>query len=265
MTLSTVEIIAHRGSGRGRILPHAPPENTLAGFEYAWSPGVNADAAEVDIRVTRDGHVVAMHDATLRRTTDGRGRVADHSLRELRRLDAGRWKNEAFAGTRVPLLEEIVSGLPAGKRLYIEIKGGPHTIPRLASVLAACGKPARQLPILAFGLECIRLAKRALPGHECYLVTAFRGRMAFLDPLIRRAMAAGLAGLDVRYPVSRALLGCLRDSGLKSLVWTVNRTQAARRMAVYGAGGITTDRPAAIRAALQADTPPSGGPAARQR
>jgi glycerophosphoryl diester phosphodiesterase len=248
-----VEVIAHRGSGRGRLQPHAPPENTLLAFAYAFSTEGNADAAEVDIRLTRDGHVVAIHDATLRRTTDGRGRVADYTWRELRRLDAGRWKGQAFAGTRIPLLEEIIAAVPPGKRLYIEPKGGPHTIPRLASVLAACGKPARQLPIIAFGMESIRLAKRSLPEHECYLVTALRGRIAFLDRLIHRVRAAGADGVDARYPVSRVFLRRLRESGLKSLVWTVNRPQGARRLAAYGVKGITTDRPSVIRAALTAD------------
>ncbi len=259
-TAGAFEIIAHRGSGRGRVQPHAPPENTLAAFAYAWSPEVDADAAEVDVRITRDGRLVAMHDATLRRTTDGRGRVAERTWRELRRLDAGRWKGEAYAGTRVPLLEEILSDLPAGKRLYIEIKSGPHTVPRLAAVLARCGTPARQLPIIAFGTECIRLAKRVLPEHDCYLVTTFRGRMAFPEPLIRRVRAAGLDGVDARYPASRLLLRRLRENGLKSLVWTVNRAEGARRMLAYGAGGITTDRPAALRAALKTAHTETAGP-----
>ncbi len=214
---------------------------------------MNADAAEVDVRVTRDGHVVAMHDATLRRTTDGRGRVADHTWRELRRLDAGSWKGAAWEGIRVPLLEEILALLPRGKRLYIEIKSGPHSVPRLASVLARCGKAPRYLPIIAFGTECIRAAKRALPEHECYLVTTFRGRAGFVDPLVRRVRAAGLDGIDARYPVSREFLRRVKESGLRTLVWTVNRTEAARRAAHYGVGGITTDRPLVIRAALGLD------------
>jgi glycerophosphoryl diester phosphodiesterase len=247
-----VEIIAHRGSGRGRVQRQAPPENTLAAFGFAWSPEVNADAAEVDVRLTRDGHLVAMHDATLRRTTDGRGRVADYTWRELRRLDAGSWKGAAWEGTRIPLLEEIIAGMPRGKRLYIELKSGPHAVPRLAAVLARCGRAARYLPVIGFGTECVRLAKRALPDHECYLVTTFRGRIGFVNGLIRRVKAAGLDGIDARYPVSREFLSQIRENGLKSLVWTINRVESARRAARNGVGGITTDRPQAIQSALRA-------------
>ncbi len=245
-----MEIIAHRGSGRGWKQPGAPPENTLPAFAYAWSPEVDADAAELDVHLSRDGELIVIHDATLSRTTNGRGRVAEHTLAELRALDAGTWKHERYAGTRLPLLEEVIAMLPAGKRLFIEIKSGAYTVPTLAAVLARCGKPARQLPVIGFGMRTMAAARRALPAHECYVVTTFRGRAAFANALIRRVKAAGLDGIDCRYPVSRALLGRIADNGLKCVVWTVNSIAGARRLARFGACGITTDIPRLVREAL---------------
>lgn len=74
-------VIAHRGASGVR------PENTLAAFREAIALGI--DHLECDVRLSRDAHVVVIHDATVDRTTNGRGRVADHTLAELRALDAG--------------------------------------------------------------------------------------------------------------------------------------------------------------------------------
>ncbi len=251
----TVEIIAHRGSGRGWAQLDAPPENTLPAFAHAWSPEVNADAAELDVRLTRDGELVVIHDARVDRTTDGRGRVADLTFAAMRRLDAGSWKG--YPGVRVPALEDVVATVPAGKRLLIEIKSGARAVPRLAQVLARCGKSPGQLAIISFGLRTIVLAKRAMPEHECYLVTALRGRVAFRKALIRRVKERGLDGIDAHYPASKVFLRRIAESGLKSLVWTVNDSAGARRMAARGAGGITTDVPRRVRAALE--RPAAGG------
>ena len=241
-----VEIVAHRGSGRGRVQPDAPPENTLPAFAWAWSPGVDADAAEVDVQQSKDGALVAIHDRRLDRTTDGRGSVSRFTLSELRRLDAGSWKSARYAGTRLPVLEEVIATVPRGKRLFIEIKTGPRIVARLAGVLAASGKAAAQFPIIGFDIHSVALAKRRLPDHECYLVTVFRGA-----DLVRRVKAAGLDGIDVRYPVSGRFLHRLEENGLKCAVWTVNRVERARRLAALGVHSITTDVPLRVRAALK--------------
>jgi hypothetical protein len=91
-------VVGHRG-----LLRHAP-ENTLAGFAACLELGLGF---ELDVRRTRDGHLVCLHDPDVRRTTGGQGVVADLTLAELRRLDAGSWFAAAFAGQRVPALEEV--------------------------------------------------------------------------------------------------------------------------------------------------------------
>ena len=107
-------IVAHRGY-RGLY-----PENTLAAFEGAITAG--ADMIELDVCLTRDRVPVVIHDKTLYRTTDGKGLVSEHSLSELKELDAGSWFSAEFKGEAIPTLEELLQ-LVRGKILVnIEIK-----------------------------------------------------------------------------------------------------------------------------------------------
>src|SRR5512135_1831254 len=108
-------VIAHRGSSA------SAPENTLAAFQLAVEQ--EADAIELDVDLTRDGHVVVMHDATIDRTTDGHGRVTELTLAEIRGVDAGAWKAAAFDGERVPLLEEVFEAMGQRVLINVEIKG----------------------------------------------------------------------------------------------------------------------------------------------
>jgi glycerophosphoryl diester phosphodiesterase len=109
-----VLVIAHRGfSG-------AAPENTLASFKKAMEAG--SDMMELDVRFSKDGQVVVMHDDTLDRTTNGRGKVADYTLKELKQFDAGSWFAPQFAGEQIPTLIEVLK-LAKGKiPVNIEIK-----------------------------------------------------------------------------------------------------------------------------------------------
>src|SRR4051812_14225441 len=95
------EAIGHRGSGKDR------PENTVARRRRAAEAGTHA--AEVDVRTTKDGALVCLHDAGLSRTTDGAGRVRDMTLAEVKTLDAGTKFDKKYAGERVPTLREVLT------------------------------------------------------------------------------------------------------------------------------------------------------------
>ena len=108
-------VIAHRGASG-----HAP-ENTLAAFERAVQLG--AGFIETDLHLTRDARFVAIHDATLERTTKARGNVHDFTLAELRKLDAGMWFDREFMGQRIPTLEEVLQfGKEHDVIFYLEVK-----------------------------------------------------------------------------------------------------------------------------------------------
>jgi glycerophosphoryl diester phosphodiesterase len=108
--------IAHRGY-RARY-----PENTLIAFEAALDAGVQM--IELDVVLSRDRKLVVIHDATLERTTNGEGAVSDHTLEQLKQLDAGGWFHPRFAGERLPELSEVLDLLDGQVLINIEIK--PH-------------------------------------------------------------------------------------------------------------------------------------------
>jgi glycerophosphoryl diester phosphodiesterase len=97
-SVSVPRLVAHRG-----LFRHAP-ENTLAAFAACLELRLGF---ELDVRRSNDGHLVVLHDATLDRTTSGKGKVADHTLVQLKLLDAGRWFDRAYAGARIPTLDEV--------------------------------------------------------------------------------------------------------------------------------------------------------------
>ena len=120
------QVFAHRGARA------VAPENTLPAFARALELG--ADGIELDVQCSADGHLVVMHDFAVDKTTDGTGQVAALTLAELRRLDAGHAFGPAFAGVRVPTLEEVLDLVGNRCRLNIEIKsmdvqGGAEAAP----------------------------------------------------------------------------------------------------------------------------------------
>jgi glycerophosphoryl diester phosphodiesterase len=95
-TVTKPMLVAHRGSSKGA------PENTLAAFDLAWRE--NADAVEGDFYLTKDGAVICLHDGTFKRTAGVNKRPIDLTLKEIKKLDVGRWKNKKFVNETVPTL-----------------------------------------------------------------------------------------------------------------------------------------------------------------
>src|SRR5512140_205883 len=107
-------LVAHRGSSG------TAPENTMAAFRKAIAAGV--DMIELDVRMSKDYHLIVLHDSTVRRTTNGPGRVCGMSLQELKSLDAGSWFGPRFRGEQIPTLREVMELLPARVGLNSEVK-----------------------------------------------------------------------------------------------------------------------------------------------
>ncbi len=112
------------------------PMNTLPAFELAADQG--AQGIELDVHRSRDGYPVIVHDFTVDHSTDGRGRVVDMTLAELKALDAGAWFDARFAGTRVPTLDEVFEAV--GQRLFVnvEIKAETDASDGVEEVVANC-------------------------------------------------------------------------------------------------------------------------------
>jgi glycerophosphoryl diester phosphodiesterase len=248
--LNAMEIIAHRGAS------HDAPENTVAAFQLAWQQ--QADACELDIRLSKDGQVVVIHDDNTKRTTGRDKMVVPQTLEELRSLDAGAWKGKKWRSEKIPTLAEALGTLPDGKRFFIEIKCGPEVLPELARIIEISGKQPRQLPIIAFSYEVAKQAKALLPAHEVSLLYDWKedkdtGKALSSDALIATAKVANLDGLDVKHtgPMNAGFVAKVKSAGLKLYVWTVDDATIARRMAAFGVDGITTNRPEWLRGQLK--------------
>lgn len=126
-------VVGHRGTVK------FAPENTIAAFQKAIELG--ADLVEMDVRETKDGHLVLVHDATVNRTTDGRGAVAAMTLAEIKRLDAGSWFSADFKGERVPTLKEALAAIRGRALPDIDFKAG--TPQKLVDILREEGPPEK--------------------------------------------------------------------------------------------------------------------------
>lgn len=240
-------IIGHRGASRDA------PENTLASFRLAFEQG--ADGVEADFRLTGDGAIVCLHDPSTARTA-GVDLVAERAaLADLRALDAGLWKGEAWRDERIPTLDEVLGALPEGKMLFVELKSGPEIIPPLAEVLRSAGTPAAQVLFLSFDAAVIRELKARLPGYRACWLTDYRWRGAWRPSpeevlaTLASSGADGLASRD-RAVLDAAVVQKVRERGLELHVWTVDSRQAAARLVELGVDSIMTNRPGWLRAAL---------------
>jgi glycerophosphoryl diester phosphodiesterase len=128
--LPTRGVIAHRGAS------YTQPENTIAAFKEAIRLGVQG--VEMDVRETKDGQLVLMHDFLVNRTTNGSGRISHMTLAEVKELDAGSWKGEKFRGEKVPTLEEALTIIPRNMWIDIHIKDDDATM-KIAELVIKLG------------------------------------------------------------------------------------------------------------------------------
>ena len=152
---SVKQIIAHRGSSADR------PECTLASIQRAIAAG--ATAVEVDVRTTKDGQLVILHDATLDRTTNGSGRLQEKTLAEVRRLDAGSWFDPKYRDQRVPTLKEVLVLCRDKIDVLLDLKQqGQEYAVAVAGEVKAHGSPKRTI-VGVRSVEQARLFRRLLP------------------------------------------------------------------------------------------------------
>lgn len=239
-------VIAHRG-GAGRA-----PENTLAAFTRAAPLG--AEAIELDVRLSRDGEVVVIHDPTVDRTTGSTGRVADRTAAELSRLDAGyRFSPDGGRtfpfrgqGVGVPRLEEVVRAVP-GMPLLIEVKE-PAALRPVADLLERLGATGRSVVASAAfaGVAPARggsLRTGASARDAAALLFALRAPVR----LPYEALCIPPRHWGIPLPVGR-LVRRAATCGTATHVWTVNSPAVAHRLWALGVAGIVTDVPDVIAA-----------------
>ena len=244
------EIIAHRGAS------FDAPENTLASIELGWAQG--ADAVEIDVHFSKDGHIVVIHDDNTRKTTGVRKKVAAQTLAELKALDAGSWKSPKFKGETIPTLAEAFATIPRGKRMFVEIKCGAECVGQFAKDFRSSKLKANQVIPIGFSLATMRELKQAVPELEVCWIVEFKRTLSGWSPkaerLIEQVQEAGLDGLDVssKGPVDAGFTAKVHRAGQKLYIWTVDAPASARELIDAGVDGITTNKPGWLRAQLEA-------------
>jgi glycerophosphoryl diester phosphodiesterase len=257
--LSMPAVIAHRGAADDA------PENTLAAFKLAWQQG--ADGIEGDFHLTTDGEIVCIHDADTKRTAGQAKKVAEATLAELRQFDVGAWKGERWRGARIPTLDEVLTTVPDGKQVFIEIKCGPQILPALKQVLAGSGLQPGQAIVMSFDAHVIAEAKRLLPQLKALWLTDFKanpetGVRPTATKILQTLEKIGADGVGCRaHPVvDRAFMQTLRTAQKEVHLWTVDGVPMAKRYLQLGVNSLTSNRAGWLKQQLRSEADNPGMP-----
>jgi glycerophosphoryl diester phosphodiesterase len=226
--------IAHRGAS------YLAPENTVASANLAWELG--ADAVEIDVYLTADNRVMALHDKNTKRTTGGKKsmNINDTASLVLRDLDVGSWKDEKYKGEKIPFFSEIIETVPDGKKLVVEIKTGSEILPHLKRDIEKSGKQ-EQMIFICFDWETILNAKKEFPNNACYWLSSNKQG---LEKKMAEAAEVGLEGVNLSYKIiNQEVMDLAKKLNIEVLTWTVNDPEIAKKMTDLGVKAITTDRP----------------------
>ncbi|GAA2766251.1 hydrolase [Streptomyces paradoxus] len=252
-------VIAHRGASA------YAPENTLAAVDRAAELGIRW--VENDVQRTRDGELVVLHDDNLRRTTDaeevfpGRApwKVKDFTAAEIARLDAGSWFGPAYAGARVPTLEQFVHRLERHhQKLLLEIKN-PELYPGIErqtlKVLSNEGwldrsHMAGRLIVQSFSADSVRTVHELKPGVKTGLLGTPRVSDLFDVAEFADQVNPSHGSLSPAYVSAVRAFDGPHGRRMEVFAWTVDDARTARRIAGYGVDGIITNKPDVVRKAV---------------
>ena len=238
--------IAHRGASA------YAPENTLTAIRQAVELG--AGMVEVDVRRTRDGVLVLLHDAELARTTDAGSvlprhtawQVSDLTYEELLLLDAGSWFSPAYAGERIATLEQALDVLAlTGTGLLLEVKK-PALYPGIAADVAAVlrSRPGSRVVVQSFDHQAMHDFAQLGTGVTVGLLG---------HPPVRRlpALADWAGQVNPRHRKATApYVDAVHAAGLECLVWTADHPADLRRALDLGVDGVITNRPDLLQSVL---------------
>jgi glycerophosphoryl diester phosphodiesterase len=217
-----VHIMGHRGA------PAYEPENTRRSFRRALEMGVTA--VELDVQLTRDGRLAVMHDATLDRTTNGRGRVRDFTMAELHRLDAGK-------GEPVPSLDEVLDLVQGRAQVLVELKH-PEAAPALLQFFRE-RQAFQDARVISFWHPAVRWLKEQEPR----LATGVLLVGCPADPVgLARAARADALVLQYAY-VTRELVDAAHTADLQAYAWNIDDVDTLKPYLAMDLDAIGSNRP----------------------
>jgi glycerophosphoryl diester phosphodiesterase len=240
-------VLGHRGASADA------PENTLAAFRAALEQG--ADGFELDVWRCGSGEAVVIHDADAMRTGQSPRAVAGSTLRRLRELDVGRWRGDAFAGERIPTLDEVLKAFPAAI-VNVELKSA--RVPDLGlpvEVVRTLRQHGAEPRVVVSSFSATLLAAfRALAPDVATGFLVAPGAIAWA-----RAEAAVRAIRPTAIHLSRELatgqrLAAWAAGGVRVLVWTVDDPVEVERLARFGVAAVVSNRPGVAREAVRRAT-----------
>lgn len=225
------------------------PMNTIPSFELALEQG--ADGIELDVRLTRDGAMVIMHDERVDATTDGAGNVRDLTLAEIQSLDAGAWFSETFRGTRIPTLDEVFEAVGKRTRINVEIKAesirGEGIEAQVAQAIQRHGL-ANSTIISSFNPITLRRFRYAMPEVPIGFLYAED------TPPFAPHLMIGLPH-EAKNPhhtmINADYMKRRKSAGYRVNTWTVNDASRAVQLRDLGVDCIITDAPDVILAAVR--------------
>lgn len=233
---STVpNVICHRGA-KGYA-----PENTIASMRKAAEMG--GRWVEFDAKLSRDGHVIIMHDEDVRRTTDGSGPVADMDLAELQRLDAGGWFDPVFSGERIPTLSATLVALAElGLGANVEIKPCPGREEETGRIV--CERLLAEWPaslptplISSFSEPSLAAAHKTAPGLPRALLLS-----RIPNDWCERAKMYGCVAIHANEKrLDAGLVADMHGAGFAVRSYTVNDRARAEALFGWGVDGVFTD------------------------
>jgi glycerophosphoryl diester phosphodiesterase len=237
-------IFAHRGSST------YAPENTLAAFELAVRQ--EADAIELDVKLTSDQQVVVIHDQTVDRTTGASGKVGELTLAELRMLDAGSFFDIAFRGEPIPTLDEVFEAV--GDKIFINVELTNYasltdSLPEKVAGIVKKYRLAGRILFSSFNPIALWRVHRQLPDVPIGLL-ARPGRKGMLA----RSSLGYLLSYQALHPrytdVTPALIQRIHRLGCRVHTWSIDRAEDIRRVFSLGVDGIFTPDPVLARQIL---------------
>jgi glycerophosphoryl diester phosphodiesterase len=254
--------LAHRGAS------DMAPENTIEAFRLAVEEG--AGGLELDVHMTRDGHIVVIHDATVDRTTSGSGAVSEMTLDELRRLDAGHnfspdggpTRPYRGRGVRVPTLGEVLEEFP-GVAVNIDIKAGTLGIEETVfGVLRGANALGRAL-VVSTHHATVRRFRKVSGGYSSTGASRWEIGVFYISSRLRLERIVRPAYDALQVPlrhrgipvVTTRFVRAAHARGVRVDAWTINQAEEMRRLLDLGVDVIMTDRPGTLAEVLNESAP----------
>lgn len=236
-------IIAHRGASG------YAPEHTMQAYKLAMEDYA-ADYLELDLQITKDGFLICMHDAKLDRTTNGTGLVIEHSISELKKLDAGKWFGNEFKNAKIPTLEEVFQTFGHRVNYYIEVKNTSDSriVPLLLEMIEKYGLLSRNtllkepLIIQSFSSDILKEIHNKYQGIALMQLTK-KGYLTTVtdEELYSIKTYAHIVGPHIQDITNVSVIEKLHSIGLEVHVYTVNKVEDKQKLQNYGIDGYFTD------------------------